>query len=267
VDDVLSSTVTKAPRDHSALGHGDISILGRHIVDDVTRSRSFIQGSRQDGDSATIGTKYFSSGITTSTVEQGDEVCILKGSQFPIILRKQEDHWLVVGEAWIDSMMAGEAVLDCIWEALFRAVRQKASVSERILQKYPAQAIAADQNMIREEQFPTGYRGDLTREIKKLMAKVRETYVLALEDPKLWSKLRSAATEADVDESLGYNAFLALLRWNYFTGFTETFALPAILKAVVIQEFVRETTEGTVYQMLEALDIKPDFHDQEFLLR
>jgi hypothetical protein len=207
---------------------------------------------------------YSGSGITTSAVEQGDEICILKGSQFPIILRRQEDHWLVVGEALMDSKMAGEAVLIYILEAVFWAVHQKASLSEWILQKDPAQAIAADQNRIQE------YQGDITREKEKLMAKLRETCVLALEDPKLWSKLRSAATEAKVDESLCYEAFLAPFRWSYYSSPwapPEIVELPAILKAVVIQEFVREMTEGTVYQRLEALGVKPDFYDQEFLLK
>jgi hypothetical protein len=106
-------------------------------------------------------------------------------------------------------------------------------------------------------------------ETTKLRAKIREAYLLALDDDKLWSKLRSAATEANVDESSGYKAFLALTHRNlYGQGLrTEIEELPTILKAVVIQEFIRETTEGTVYQMLEALDIKPDFHDEEFLLR
>jgi hypothetical protein len=273
VDDVQSTIVTKPPPDHSALEHGDMSILDSHIVHDVTRSRSFFESSRRHGEKKTRRTilaGYYGSGITTSAVERDDQVCILKGSQFPMILRRQEGHWLVVGEAWIDNMMAGEAVLIFTLEAVFRAVHQKASLSEWILQKYKAQAIAGDQNRIREKQASAEYWSDVTREAKKLMAKVRETCVLALEDPKLWSKLRSAATEANVDESLCYEAFLAPFRQNYYRlpwAPAKIVALPAILKAVVIQELVRETTEGTVYQMLEALDIKPDFYDQEFLLK
>ncbi|CZR62733.1 related to heterokaryon incompatibility protein het-6 [Phialocephala subalpina] len=41
--------------------------------------------------------------------EDGDLICILLGCSFPVILRPRDDHYLLVGEAYVDGIMYGEA--------------------------------------------------------------------------------------------------------------------------------------------------------------
>jgi hypothetical protein len=47
-------------------------------------------------------------GLAPYTAEPGDKVCLLKGAQFPIILRPDEDYWHLVGESYIHGIMDGE---------------------------------------------------------------------------------------------------------------------------------------------------------------
>ena len=49
-------------------------------------------------------------GIAPATAEPGDAVCILFGSQTPMVLREEGDHWLFVGQAYIQGIMDGEAL-------------------------------------------------------------------------------------------------------------------------------------------------------------
>ena len=47
-------------------------------------------------------------GLAPYTAEVGDKVCLLKGAQFPIILRSEKKHWVLVGESYIHGIMDGE---------------------------------------------------------------------------------------------------------------------------------------------------------------
>ena len=49
-------------------------------------------------------------GLTVEHVENGDLVTIMTGGQLPIILRKTEAHFVLIGEAYIDGIMDGEAM-------------------------------------------------------------------------------------------------------------------------------------------------------------
>lgn len=42
---------------------------------------------------------------------EGDVIVILLGCKFPVILREVEGHWVLVGEAYVDGYMYGEAVV------------------------------------------------------------------------------------------------------------------------------------------------------------
>jgi hypothetical protein len=42
--------------------------------------------------------------------EAGDVICILHGSKLPIVLRRQDDKWGLVGQCYVDGAMFGEAV-------------------------------------------------------------------------------------------------------------------------------------------------------------
>lgn len=48
-------------------------------------------------------------GVASATTEPGDVVCILFGSQMPLVLRKEGELWSFVGQAYIHGIMDGEA--------------------------------------------------------------------------------------------------------------------------------------------------------------
>ena len=49
-------------------------------------------------------------GLGMWNVEVGDLICILLGCNFPVILRRIENHYVLIGEAYIDGIMNGEAM-------------------------------------------------------------------------------------------------------------------------------------------------------------
>jgi hypothetical protein len=49
-------------------------------------------------------------GLAPMYTEPGDKICILFGSQVPFILRKEESHWIIIGECYIHGIMDGDAV-------------------------------------------------------------------------------------------------------------------------------------------------------------
>lgn len=49
-------------------------------------------------------------GLVPHTAEPGDAVCIFLGGQTTFILRAVNDHWILVGEAYIHGLMDGEAL-------------------------------------------------------------------------------------------------------------------------------------------------------------
>ena len=49
-------------------------------------------------------------GLAPATTEPGDAICIILGSQMPIVLRAKSDHWICVGQAYIHGIMDGEAL-------------------------------------------------------------------------------------------------------------------------------------------------------------
>ena len=48
--------------------------------------------------------------VGPETVEPGDKLCILTGAEVPFILRNHRDHYLLVGEAYVDGVMDGEVL-------------------------------------------------------------------------------------------------------------------------------------------------------------
>jgi hypothetical protein len=49
-------------------------------------------------------------GIATQEVIEGDIICIPLGCYHPIILRRVEDHYINLGETFVDGYMYGEAM-------------------------------------------------------------------------------------------------------------------------------------------------------------
>jgi hypothetical protein len=50
-------------------------------------------------------------GLAAAGTEIGDSICIVGGSQTPMVLRAVDDEWLFVGQAYIHGIMDGEAVV------------------------------------------------------------------------------------------------------------------------------------------------------------
>jgi hypothetical protein len=48
-------------------------------------------------------------GLAPSGTEVDDIVCILKGSLCPVVLRKRDDHYVLVGTCHVLGLMDGEA--------------------------------------------------------------------------------------------------------------------------------------------------------------
>lgn len=44
---------------------------------------------------------------------EGDVIAVLAGGRVPIVLRPENDHYTVIGDAYIHGIMDGEAVEDC----------------------------------------------------------------------------------------------------------------------------------------------------------
>jgi hypothetical protein len=48
-------------------------------------------------------------GLASKHVQTGDIIAILFGGQLPFVLRKVGNHYILIGEAYIDGIMDGEA--------------------------------------------------------------------------------------------------------------------------------------------------------------
>ncbi|KAG4433046.1 hypothetical protein IFR05_011464 [Cadophora sp. M221] len=49
-------------------------------------------------------------GLAPACAEQGDVICVLLGCRYPVVLRRKGGDYLLVGEAYVDGYMYGEAV-------------------------------------------------------------------------------------------------------------------------------------------------------------
>ena len=49
-------------------------------------------------------------GLGPGPMEVGDSVCVLFGGKTPFILRKEEDHFKLIGESYIHGIMEGEVI-------------------------------------------------------------------------------------------------------------------------------------------------------------
>lgn len=63
-------------------------------------------------------------GMGPLAVEKGDVVCVLLGCDFPVILRRVDDHFILLGEAYLNGYMNGEGLLNVeTGDALFFEIR------------------------------------------------------------------------------------------------------------------------------------------------
>ncbi|KAL5327565.1 hypothetical protein ACEPPN_005265 [Leptodophora sp. 'Broadleaf-Isolate-01'] len=49
-------------------------------------------------------------GLALPEVSQGDSVCVFLGTKIPFVVRPEGDHFLLIGEAYVQGMMNGEAI-------------------------------------------------------------------------------------------------------------------------------------------------------------
>lgn len=49
-------------------------------------------------------------GAAPWNAKEGDVVCVLLGCSYPVILRSEDDHYVLIGEAYIDDFMNGNAI-------------------------------------------------------------------------------------------------------------------------------------------------------------
>jgi hypothetical protein len=50
-------------------------------------------------------------GLAPWNAAEGDIVCVLLGCRFPVILRREGEHYVLIGEVFLDGFMNGEAVV------------------------------------------------------------------------------------------------------------------------------------------------------------
>ena len=49
-------------------------------------------------------------GLAPWNSTEGDIICVLLGCSFPVILRPANGYYLLIGEAYVDELMNGEAI-------------------------------------------------------------------------------------------------------------------------------------------------------------
>jgi hypothetical protein len=50
-------------------------------------------------------------GLAPWNTEMDDIVCVLLGCRFPVVMRRKEDYYYLIGEAYVDGFMDGEAMI------------------------------------------------------------------------------------------------------------------------------------------------------------
>ena len=51
-------------------------------------------------------------GLGPPQVDKGDLVCVIFGCPHPLLMRKEKDHYLLVGEVYVYGMMRGEMIAE-----------------------------------------------------------------------------------------------------------------------------------------------------------
>jgi hypothetical protein len=58
-------------------------------------------------------------GMGPLNIKNGDLICVLLGCDLPLILRKTEGHYLVIGECFVLGLMDGDALQDIVDKKVF----------------------------------------------------------------------------------------------------------------------------------------------------
>lgn len=49
-------------------------------------------------------------GLAPQAAQQGDEIVVLLGCDFPVVMRDMGTYWTLIGEIYVDGIMYGEAM-------------------------------------------------------------------------------------------------------------------------------------------------------------
>ncbi|KAI0114151.1 heterokaryon incompatibility protein-domain-containing protein [Nemania sp. FL0031] len=84
------------------------------MMDEKSRMDSDMDAIRQSFDRAYMGRRIFRTtgnhwGISSESLEEGDQVFVLSGADTPYVLRRVNWRWKVIGEAYVHGIMYGEA--------------------------------------------------------------------------------------------------------------------------------------------------------------
>jgi hypothetical protein len=68
-------------------------------------------------------------GLGPQELEECDVFCVLAGRSVPVLLRKENDHYVLVGECFVWELMDGESVKDGTegddWETFLFGIRHR----------------------------------------------------------------------------------------------------------------------------------------------
>jgi hypothetical protein len=66
-----------------------------------------------------IRTKQGMIGLAPELAQKGDFVCLLKGGMVPLVLRKLDARWILIGDSYVHGIMHGEAFVEAKCEEMW----------------------------------------------------------------------------------------------------------------------------------------------------
>jgi hypothetical protein len=96
---------------HGSLGSSALGERFRTVLDTADKTYQSLETMY----SIKTGRSYFLAstgiiGLAPNITEEGDLICILFGCSVPVILRKEENDYILIGESYVDGFMHGEAM-------------------------------------------------------------------------------------------------------------------------------------------------------------
>lgn len=78
-------------------------------IDQHTRAYDFAARSACRGRRLVVTSRGFV-GLCPRNTQEGDRICVLRGAKAPFVLRKNQDHFTMVGECYVDGIMYGNSL-------------------------------------------------------------------------------------------------------------------------------------------------------------
>jgi hypothetical protein len=112
-------------------------------------------------------------GIATQKVIEGDIICIPLGCCHPIILRRVKDHYINLGEGFVDGYMYGEA-MDLLERGELKLGVQTALNTEKV-QIWPS--LDTNAELYGKKQLPTSRKGVISTDFYSIYLRTRPRYL------------------------------------------------------------------------------------------